>query len=134
MNDECMSKIKEIIKRNKDVVIWISDDVIVAHRPVRTPKIGWTTLTILEALCDSAKTSLHIQSKRNNPNYETVFKSLNKALSILRKRIEKEKRDNHTLHTCQYRETNRTRCNRYPTVYDKTTGLYLCKKHLQQNK
>ena len=129
MSDECLEKVKEIIKKNKDVVIWIQDRTIVTHRLVRTPAIGWSTLTMLEALCDSAKTALHIQAKREKPDYTTVFRSLNKALAILRKRIAKEKRNNHTLHTCEYRETKRTRCNRYPTRYNPQKQKYLCEKH-----
>ena len=97
----------------------------------RTPKLGWHSMTLIEKLLDSAKTSLHIQIKKETPDYTTIFRSLNKALTIVRNDIElAKKRSNQTfLKACEFRETKRTRCKGYPTKYDCVSGLYLCEKH-----
>jgi len=120
--------------QENEIVVWKLNGVEVKHKPVRTPKLGWSTLTILEKLIDSAKTSLHIQEKKTNPNFSTVYRSLNKSLKILRAKIslEKKRTPQQLLHTCEFRETTKTRCNRFPTKYDKKTGKYLCEKHLKK--
>jgi len=121
---------EETIKK-KEFVVWISGEQTVVWRPKRTPKLGWTDLTLLEALSDSAKTLLALG------NIEDSKKQLNKILKILRNKIEKEKRrtPQTLLKTCEYRETNRTRCNRFPTKFNVQTGQYLCEKHyLLKNK
>ncbi len=121
----------EFCSDKKEVVLWKLDGVEVEHKPIRTPKLSWNTLTILEKLVDSAKTSLHIQEKNGKNNFSTTYSSLNKALKILRKKIEIEKKisPQTLLKTCEFRETKRTRCNKFPTKYDSETGQYLCVKH-----
>lgn len=46
--------------KSKDLVIWIENNKVVYWKPNRTPALGWNTLTLLEALTDSAKTFLSI--------------------------------------------------------------------------
>jgi hypothetical protein len=117
------------------VVLWKLDGVEIEHKPIRTPKLAWNTLTCLEKFVDSAKTALHIQEKKHKQgkefNLKTVYLSLNKSLAMLRKKISLEKKisPQTLLKVCEYRETKRTRCKNYPTRYDETTGLYLCQKH-----
>ena len=106
----------------KEQVIWKSKAGEVIWYPTRTPALGWTDLTILEALADSSKVLLGFG------NYKRVADRLNKILKILRYKIERAKRDSHTLlNRCEFRETKRTRCNRTPVqLYGKE---YLCKRH-----
>lgn len=121
----------EFCSDRKAVVLWKLDGVEVEHKPDKTPKLGWITLTILEALVDGAKTSLHMQLKKEQPDFSKPFIRLNKALMILRKKIELTKKRNPQtlLKCCEFRESKRVRCNKYPTRYDGNTGQYLCKKH-----
>jgi len=113
----------------KEVVIWKQNDTIIIWDAVqRTPALGWNTLTLLEALCDSAKTSLAIG------NLDRTEKQLNKMLKILRKKISLEKKRNpqSLLQRCEYRETKRTRCNKTPVF--EYNGKYYCKYHLTKVK
>ena len=92
-------------------------------KPIRTPALGWNLLTVLEALCDSAKTLLSFN------NIEKSQFRLNKMLKILRNNIATAKRKNHSLvPRCDYRETNRTRCNKTPV--ELIHGQYRCKNHI----
>jgi len=104
---------------NGEIVKWV---------PKRTPKLGWGVLTLLEAKTDSANTFLAMG------NIEGTKNSLGDVLKILRNRIENEKVDQTLLKTCEYRETKRTRCNKFPTILDKKTGRYLCKSHLTKSR
>jgi len=110
-------------------VFWIYNNEIVDWKPVRTPALSWTTLTLLEALADSAKTSLAMS------NIDRAQMQLNKILKILRNTINLEKkRTNQTLlKRCEYRETKRTRCNKTP-VKIHPSGLYLCSYHFSKVK
>ena len=67
--------------KGKNKVIWIQNGILINHKPTRTPAIGWTTLTILEALIDSARTTIDINS------ISTARTSINKALKILRAKL-----------------------------------------------
>ena len=113
----------------KSVVLWKLNGVEIETIPTRTPKLSWNTLTILEKLVDSVKTSLHIQITKEQPNFNTAFLNLNKALKLLRKKISLEKKYNpqSLLHTCEFRETIKTKCNRYPTKLFE--NKYYCNKH-----
>lgn len=114
-------KNNKIIK-SKDLVIWIEDNNIMTWKPVRTPALGWNTLTLLEALTDSAKTYLSLE------NYDKTASQLNNLLKILRNKIKVAKREFRPLiNRCEYKETKRTRCNRTPV--EKINGIYLCKYH-----
>ena len=111
--------------KQKHIVIWKCDQEIITWKPKRTPKLAWNELTLLEALTDSAKTFLAFE------NYQQTANQLNSILTILRKKIEKEKANHKLLHTCQFRETKRTRCNCYPTKYNEHFNLFLCEKHFK---
>ena len=88
--------------------------------------MGWNTLTLLEALTDSAKTHLNLG------NIEDTKDQLNKLLKVLRNKISFAKRNFRPLvQRCEYRETNQTRCNRTPIAGVKN-GLYLCKNHFNK--
>jgi len=110
-----------------EIVIWKKGKEKVEWKPTRTPKLGWETLTVLEALADSAKVYLQFGNK------EMCSKRLNEILKILRKKIEVEKKRSPQtlLKACEYRETKRTRCNKYPTTLNEKTGKYLCKNHFK---
>lgn len=110
----------------KTSVFWVSGGIVIIWDSTRTPKLGWNELTLLEALTDSAKTLLAMD------NINGTKQQLNNILTILRKKIEKEKPKHKLLNTCQYRETKRTRCNKYPTTFNPHFNLYLCEKHYKE--
>lgn len=117
----------EEIRRKEEFVLWQRGDESVVWRPQRTPKLGWTTLTLLEAKADSA--SVHLEMG----NEQDAAEQLNDVLQILRARIEEEKErtDQSLLQTCEYRETQKTRCNRYPTELA-PDGRHLCSRHMEE--
>jgi hypothetical protein len=95
----------------------------IIHHVKRTPALGWDELTVLEALCDSAKTLIQFD------NIPKAQSRLNKMLQVLRNRIAKTKQNTKTLiPRCEYRETTQTRCNKSPAKL--TTKGYRCSKHL----
>jgi len=110
---------------SKSRVVWYYNNEKIEYKPKRTPALGWNTLTLLEALSDSAKTLLHLDNK------EKALLRLNQILKILRREIEthKEKNRDNLLQRCEFRETKKTRCNRFPVVGRKN-GLNLCEKHM----
>jgi hypothetical protein len=113
----------QTIIKSKDLVIWIQNDKIITWSPVRTPALGWNTLTLLEALTDSTKTLLSMK------NLKKTQKQLNKILKILRNKIEFAKKNYRPLiQRCDFRETKRTRCNKTPVIGSKN-GLNLCSYH-----
>ena len=107
----------------KDMIIWIEKGQIISWKPKRTPALGWNTLTLLEALTDSAKTLLNLK------NYNKTEEQINKILKILRNRIKTAKKEFRPLiQRCEYRETKRTRCNKTPIIGIKS-GISLCSYH-----
>jgi len=114
---------RDLLKRNG--VLFIFGENQIFHKNTRTPALGWTELTFLEALADSAKTCLSLGS------VEKANDRLNKILTILRAIITKEKRKGIIFERCQFRETNRTRCNRFPCV-GVISGVPLCKSHYKE--
>lgn len=116
----------------KNIVYWYdSEGNEIIIKVQRTPKLGWHSMTLIEKCMDSAKTSLHIQEKKEKPNFDTAFKSLNKGLAIVRKEIElaKKRSPQLTFNACEFRETKRTRCKGYPTRFDIIHNEYRCKNH-----
>ena len=110
--------------KGKNKVIWIQNGILINHKPTRTPAIGWHTLTILEALADSARTALDLNAPA------TARASLNKSLKIIRARLTEEMKNHKDLiQRCEFRETTKTRCNRFPTEWDSKLGMYVCEKH-----
>ena len=96
----------------------------------RTPALGKNTLTVLEALADSARVLLQ------NKKYDLVENRINRMLKILRKEIELEKKrklSGELIKRCEYRENSRTRCNRAPAEYYAGVG-YRCKLHKPDKK
>jgi hypothetical protein len=119
------NKNHEVIK-SKDLVIWVENSKVTTWKPIRTPALGWNTLTLLEALTDSAKTSLAVG------NQERAEKQLNKVLKVLRQKVKFAKKNHRPLiQRCEYRETKRTRCNKTPIEGIKN-GKYLCKYHFNK--
>ena len=109
----------------KDLVIWIERGELVSWKPRRTPALGWNTLTLLEALSDSAKTFLNLK------NYDDCEKQINKILKILRNKIKFAKKEFVPLiKRCEYRETKKTRCNKTPIEGIKE-GMALCSYHFR---
>jgi hypothetical protein len=107
-------------------VVWVSKGVTVTWDPYRTPALGWTDLTMLEALADSAKVCL---GKGNTAKATTQIHSI---LRILRNKIRRTKAQTPTtelVERCTYRETARTRCNRTPVTHDEQ-GRPRCSRHL----
>jgi hypothetical protein len=109
--------------KSRDLIIWVEKNKIITWKPNRTPALGWNTLTLLEALVDSANISLNI---------DNIFRcktQLNKILKVLRNKITTAKRNYRPLlERCQFRETNRTRCNRTP-IKGRKNGVLLCPYH-----
>jgi len=113
------------IKR-KDLVIWLEENKVVEWCPQRTPALGWSTLTILEALADSSRTCL------SSGNLGRSKINLNKILKILRNKIERSKKDFRPLiQRCEFMENKRTRCNRTPVI-GKKNGKNYCKIHFNK--
>lgn len=113
----------------KQKVTWELNGKKVTWKPNRTPALGWDTLTLLEALTDSAKTFLAFD------NIEKCNFQLNNLLTILRAEIEEQKKlsGQNLILRCEYRETKRTRCNTFPIIGQKN-GMNLCKKHFKKVK
>ena len=109
--------------KSRDLIIWIEKNKVITWKPNRTPALGWNTLTLLEALADSANISLNI---------DNIFRcktQLNKILKILRNKIAIAKRNYRPLlERCQFRETKRTRCNKTP-IKGRKNGVLLCSYH-----
>jgi len=105
---------------NRQVVSWTFKDEVVEWKATRMPALGWNALTLLEALADSAAHTL-----ASNP--DAAKRRLNDILRILRLNVEKEKsRVGRGLlkRRCPFRETTRTRCNRYPVLEDGYCALH----------
>jgi hypothetical protein len=94
----------------------------IVHVVKRTPKLGWNQLTTLEALADSAKTTLGMNNK------EGTMRTLHKILTILRNTITRSKSTN-LIPVCETRETPRTRCNQSPVFL--VNGHFTCEKHIK---
>ena len=110
--DRCSKRTK------KQVVTWEFGDSSVVWEAARTPALGWNSLTLLEALADSAAHTI-----TTNPARATA--KINDMLRILRKNISIEKaRAKKLIKRCPYRETMRTRCNRYPVLSDGFCALH----------
>lgn len=123
---------RSMTEKRKNIVYWYDSEGNEIIIPVkRTPLLGWHSMTLLEKCMDSAKTSLHIQMKKEKPDFTTALLSLNKGLAIVRADIEKAKKQNPQLlfNRCEFRETSRTRCRSTPVRFDISTNSYRCRKH-----
>jgi hypothetical protein len=113
ITSRAVDKCERCSKRTlKQIVTWEYGDTSIVWEAHRTPALGWNTITLLEALADSAAHTVV-----TNPARATT--KLNDILRILRKNIEIEKaRARKLVSRCPYRETMRTRCNRHPVLAD----------------
>ena len=127
LNQETKKAVRNVFRQfrftTKQVVIWKEGDNVIIWNPKRTPALGWNNLTLLEALSDSAKTSLSIG------NIERCQNQLNNILKILRNGIKHSKKlFKPLIQRCEFRETERTRCNKTP-IKGILNGMNLCEYH-----